>query len=498
MHLCILFTFDFIIDLKLKVMSTQKQFLYTTFIFGFLLLSCGKEKKTTIPEIPKFTYDNVIPAPFPQTGIPGFKFPEDSTVINTWVKKNDLNKIYQHGWGIWAGLTTPTSQSIGGNNLLVFETWLTPDEIINGIKKEPIQRSNRANLSKPNQFLHAELLTGQQSDTSVSESVSYSPAAAKFALDNKIFMATTLAGYQNQGMTQIPNFPSDAITIKPVFKLIKKNKLDSNGLYAMASWHGPTDSLIGYPESQWQSCIYVDINNKGNGNGAQDMTCSTPSRATTYNLTDFINYTLNVEDVYYYNKEFGLKDQLQAQVGDIAILVAMHVTTREVLRWTWQTFWWAPDPNNPPAPSSAAIAAARPLSFLKGAASHYAMAVAYSMVYPDQPYTGGQSVGDTVIGFNPYLEAGFGQNVFTGSNSFVVKNGVKIPTNVGVRTNCMSCHVYATYNPSNPNSGTPYSGDAYVSLNDPIFTGTLKLDFAWSIQGNIDTTGMAAFLAVKK
>ncbi|HMU04266.1 MAG TPA: hypothetical protein PJ990_11605, partial [Saprospiraceae bacterium] len=110
----------------------------------------------------------------------------------------------------------------------------------------------------------------------------------------------------------------------------------------------------------------------------------------------------------------------------------------------------------------------------------------------------GQSVGDTVIGFNPYLEAGFGPNVFTGSNSFVVKNGTKIMTNAGVRTNCMSCHAYAAYDVYNPSNGTPYSGDAYVDLSDTIFNGKLKLDFAWSVQGNVETTGMAAFLAKQK
>jgi hypothetical protein len=477
-------------------MATQKHFIFIMLFFASCFLACSKGKPVGKVEeaLPNFTYHTVVPAPFPQTGIPNFKFPEDSVIVNGWAKKNDLTKIYQHGWGIWAGLTSPTSQSVGGSSLLVYETWLTPAEIINGIKKEPLKRSNRANLFRPNQFAHAALKTGENADNSVSESVSYSPAAAKFALDNKIFMATTLAGYQNQGLTQIPDFPSDAITIKPVFKLIEKSKLDANGLYAMTSWHGPTDSLIGYPERKWQSCIYVDTNNKGKGNGSQDMKCTGPTPETTYNLSDFINYTLNDEDVYYYNKEFGIN----AQVGDIAILVAMHVTSREVERWTWQTFWWAPDPINPPAPSSKAIAAARPLSFLKGAASHYAMAVAYTMVYPDQPYTGGKSVGNPVIGFNPYLEAGFNQGVFTGSNSYVVNKGDTILTDVGVRTNCMSCHVYAAYDPSNPNNGTPYSGDAYVSLNDPIFTGKLKLDFAWSIQGNIDTSGMAAFMAQAK
>lgn len=459
--------------------------------FAALMYACTSKPQKTEAELeatPNFTYDEVTPVDFPDTGIPGFKFPEDSTIINGWIKKGDNKAIYQHSWGIWAGLTSPSGQTVGGKELLVFETWMTPSEMIDSIKNQPIKRSNRANLNKANQFMHAFLKSGEKPDNSVSESVSYSPPAASFAIENKLFMATTLKGYLDKGMTDIPQFPNDAITIKPVFKVIEKSKLDANGLYAMPSWHGPIDSIAAFPQREWGTCIYVDINNKGQGNGSQDNTCSNPTPQNTYNVTDFINYTLNEEDVYYYNKEFGLN----AKAGDIAILVGMHVTTKENRRWTWQTFWWAPDPTNPPTPSSKAIAAARPLKYLNGAANHYAMAVAYYMVFPEQPYTGGQSVGDTAIGFNPYLEAGFGRDVFKGSNSFVVKNGQKIMTNAGVRTNCMSCHIYAAVGPNSP-SVTPYSGDAYVSLTDPIFNGNLKLDFAWSIQGNIDSTGFEEF-----
>jgi hypothetical protein len=107
-----------------------------------------------------------------------------------------------------------------------------------------------------------------------------------------------------------------------------------------------------------------------------------------------------------------------------------------------------------------------------------------------QPDTGGESVGDPVIGFNPYLEAGFGPPVFKGSNSFVVTKGKKIMTDAGVRTNCMSCHVYATVSAADPcKSTTPYSGDAYVSLDDAAFKDQLKLDFAWSVQSNVQKDG---------
>ena len=37
----------------------------------------------------------------------------------------------------------------------------------------------------------------------------------------------------------------------------------------------------------------------------------------------------------------------QVKAGDLALLVAMHVTTKELPNWTWQTFWWEPFPTRP-------------------------------------------------------------------------------------------------------------------------------------------------------
>ena len=54
----------------------------------------------------------------------------------------------------------------------------------------------------------------------------------------------------------------------------------------------------------------------------------------------------------------------------------------------------------------------------------------------------------------------------------------------------MTCHNLAMYNPKTDyraNGGarreTPYGSDYYMSITDPVFKGSLKLDFAWSILG---------------
>jgi len=474
------------------------------YCIGAMLLctfsSCMQEKKESQKEninedksVSDFAYHEVVPAKFPPLEIAGFNFPEDSSTINKWVHELQEDSIYMHAWGIWTGLTSLTDQKIPGdpNPLRVFETWLTPEEMIAEIKNgssdyKSDSRSNRANLKKPNQFTHISSSIQTLND-SIHESVAYSPAAAKYAIDNKIFMATTLYDYGKiKKKKEIPFFPNNAVTIKPVFKLLPT--ASGQTMFSIAAWNGTTDKMVAFPEQDWNSFVTIDITNTSNGSNGK------------HNLDEFIHYKLNEEDVHYFNQEFteNANNKFNAKPGDIAVLVGMHVGTREITNWTWQTFWWDANSDSPPAPSSLAIANMRP-DELKGAARNYAMAVAYYMVNPNEPYAAETVYGNPNYAFNPYLEAGFGPNVFDDSLSFVaIDSKKKIATFVGVRTNCMSCHRMATINPeavfTAKSSKTPYVGNAFIGRNDSLFKGQLLLDFAWSVQGNIDTTGMKAYL----
>ena len=463
-------------------MNKKNYFLLTALLLT-LFFSCNNYKKDT------FTYHKVIPAEFPQVSIPGFNFPEDSLAVNNWVRTSNTEKIYQHGWGIWTGLTTETNQYIPGDKrpLRVFETWLTPEEIVDSIKNVPVRRSNRANLKTPNQLGH--FVSDQETvNDSIHESVSYSPGAASFAINNKIFMATTLLDYaKKENRKEVPFFPPNAITIKPVFKVLASSTGKTK--FNIAAWSGPNDKLAGFPEQDWGSQITVDVSEGAISDG------------TTFNVDDFINYKLNDEDVFYFNKEFteNSGNKSTAQAGDYAILVGMHVGTREITNWTWQTFWWDSNPDNPALPSSKEIADLKPRA-LRGAATNYSMAVAYYMVNPNEPYEGSNITGQPNYAYNPYLEAGFGPGTFNDALSYVkTPEGKKINTYAGTRSNCMSCHRMASINPdalsSSNTSVTPYVGNSYVSRTDSLFKDQLLLDFAWSIQGNLDTLGIKSYLA---
>jgi hypothetical protein len=428
----------------------------------------------------------------PDPGIPGFHFPESELTLNNWVFSGNNPEIYKHAWGIWTALTLESGKTIGGELLRVFETWKTPNEIIQEMDGQAAVdvHKRRLKLMKPHQFRNKQKSAPKTAeaaaslpDTSIHVSVAYNPAAADHAASNKLFYVSTLKTFLKDGYTEIPNFPLTSVTIKPVYKLIQKSNLQ-NGLYSFPVWTGPPAQLQAYDEDIWPDVVFVDINNGGKGNGSTAKKGSPPTPETTYNLTDFIYNSITAADVDYLEKELNIKG---AQPGDYVILVAMHTTTREMKRWAWQTFWWSANPSAPFSPSSSTIASFQPAQ-LQGAPRHYAMSVAYQMLVPAQPLTGGQNKGTPLFAYNPYLEAGFDPSVFQVKRPIDTPSG-PVTTEYGVQTNCMSCHGLAQYvttpgyyNDPN-NRQRPYAADFYLDLNDPIFKGNLQVDFAWSIIG---------------
>lgn len=458
-------------------------------------------------------------AEMPNTGISGFNFPEAETALNGWVFNPDSkspDNIALHGWGIWTALTTPTGQTARGvPNAPTYLTWATPEEIHNDLKSDKVvdllaaaPSARKFTVDAPAQFRHlpsaaakvpkdaAKVLkdaanqcgTGGTPDTCIFENVQYSPPAAKHAFENKLLLKATLANYLTWGYKDIPGFPPAAVAVKPVYKLIQAKDLTSKGLYVMQAWPGtPTPPKV-FPDGDWGQCVYVDPKNEGKGTGNVNVGCDESTKDTTYNLNQFIHFKITANNLAFFDFSGGET----AMAGDHVILVGMHVATRETARWTWQSFWWTPNPASPNPPSSAAIAAQRP-SELTAPAKNYAMTVAYQMLDPAQPLTGGKNIGNLVTGYNPHLEAGFGPGKKgLDDGTFGILLSVKTPssgnivTEFGVQTNCMTCHSMAQ-----TGAGGNYGSNFYVSIDpsesiEAFPPPTLKTDFLWSIP---DTVG---------
>jgi hypothetical protein len=461
----------------------------------------------------------IYPESFPDKRVSGIDFPTDSTTIIGWTNDStyanyyDSVSVYDHAWGIWAGLTAETRQKIKGDkrNLLIYETWMGINEVRDMIiANKPIVANqkgtfyrSRALLTAPKQFEHAgmsnkNLVAASKKGTAAGTlpkgfwvTVSYNPQAAQYASENKILRQSVLNNYYSKGQIgNIPVFPNDAITVKPTY-LVYSSK---SKLLQMPVWTSPPDPtgyvapIAGQGAPLFPLCVYVDTENKQRKDKklvpvSTSSTDPAAIRNATCNLNDFISFRIAKDMVGLMMEQDsiqGLNDsinpvsqggeQSQVAAGDLAILVAMHVSTKEVSNWTWQTFYWTPTPENPGAPSSR-LAYSRMSGKVKGAARHYAANAAYVMT---TPYNSPSKNAGQMFGYNPYLEGGFGPS------TFAAKNGQFPSLQFGMQSNCMSCHAMASDIPANL-----YNTDQAINLDSSVFVNLVRLDFAWSIQSSV-------------
>ncbi len=471
-------------------------------VLAFTLLLTGTLSATNHPQS-----DRILPEALPDPHLTGYAFPESEATVTSWITAmtrgtpsttlpSPTDRIQLHGWGLWTALTAETSQMTDGQRLRVFETWLTPEDLLEnstlpGVSALAQLPRRRAPLHTPAHLTAngetaggaaaAGTSSGPASTDRIVGYVKYDPTSAEHIIRQQLLSASALNALLAGGAQQIPPFPATALVVKPLFQIIKISELIEGRYYALKAWSGPPETVQPYAPAQWPGSVWIDVLGEGRGQGAIDARPaadgSTRTATTTYPLSSLINYRLSAVDATALNAD---KPGTGASAGDIAILVAMHVAGREIARWTWQTFWWTPDPDSPPAPSSPAIASQRP-NQLRGAARSYAMAQTYTMQTPDQPYVGGENSGAAVYAYNPWIEARFAPADLPDSLPGLDPNGLPATNNHGVQTNCMSCHAQANYNPNRRVTAPRFAGARYVDLADPQFVGTLQVDFLWSI-----------------
>ncbi len=444
-----------------------------------------------------------VPLPDPQ--VPGFHFPESEATIVTWVHdmgtgapgaQAAFTNIYTHGWGLWTALNMQTSQVDNGDRLRVFETWYTPQEIAEqpggtapAAPPVPLvsRRRQRAPLQDFVQFEHGlepgerDRLAQAPGSEAVFGYVKFDPTAADHVVKQQLFSLAAMNQLLMAGAQQISVFPSTALTLKSAFEVITSKTLVGGRYFRLSVWSGPPPTPQAWGPDMWPGVVWIDIMGGGSGSGQIDTEASTDggsrTDATTYPVSSMINHRLTALEAAQFNMS---QPGAGAAAGNYAVLVAMHVAGREIARWTWQTFWWTPTPDNPQLPSSQVVAAMRPAQ-LTGAPRNYAMALGYDMTTPGQPNTGGANEGNAVYAYNPYLEARFGPANLPDSEPGSDPGGQPAANNAGVNCNCMSCHIRANYNPNNLATAPKYAGARYTDLNDPQFAGTLQVDLLWSL-----------------
>jgi hypothetical protein len=358
-----------------------------------------------------------------------------------------------------------------GKYLPVWETWYSSEEIFLPKANCSKKRNNYIRtVSTPSQF------HGNDNLIQILSFNKFNMTACKFITEPHKYNGNTYYYNSRKSLTElndkfnklktalknreISQFPNRAIETKPVFMLVK-----SKGLTAIPYWQGPQNSItpINPVSSTWTNCVLFDPTSTdyirpATASETKSVSKSTNCKSYLYaGISQIYNFKLKTqEEVNGFNTVNGSK----ATIGDYAVLVAMHVNTKEIINWTWQTFFWSgglSPPNNYPGDMSL-----QPSS-LKSPWSNYAMCTAYWQEGLD---------GKIHTCFNPYLET----------------DVAGIPD--GLNSNCMSCHGLARTEPFN-NSVSPVTSypKNYVRKNnvgpgeyDPLyFKGNTRTDFSWAI-----------------
>lgn len=420
----------------------------------------------------------IIPQPLPS----GYGFPTNATTINGWVNAGDVGAMRDHAWNLWAAMSKASGQILDGVNLPVWETWYgnedlfpPPNATAATSTPEALLRSRPRLLRafvQPLQFHHnPSLAAAAAAETNIVSFNKFDPEAGRFIVARHAGPGAGTYFYNRQASLQslnqawpagtsgqdraIEEFPIEAIETKPVFRLVK-----AAGLTPQPLWQGPADATNANNPTPptWKTCVLIDPAGRGDVRPATAAEIAAKvdvgrTGCSTYlygPLSLFYSFKMNAEDAAAFVRAQGGP----AVAGDYAVLVAMHVNTKEIPFWTWQTFWWQPGGDTPNGfPGSKA----RQPASLSAPWKNYAMCTNYN-----QTVRPGSSTMD--VCFSPYLETSPG-----------------IPA--GITSNCMSCHGTArvAQNQDYPPAYTApidFFGDAtYFNA------GATHTDFSWAVPG---------------
>lgn len=418
-------------------------------------------------------------------------------VIDEWVHGEggpDTDAIHGHAWDLWRALTAPSGQELNGTPLPVWETWFSDAEVF--LDAQDVAGADSRDLDPLNQSLHAGSLAspagrdgGGSTEGAASATVLSFNRFTREILDtvhqNRWYDRSVLGALDDDldlaGATPrertIPELANTSVMVKPVWWIVPGDRPSM-----LPHWAGDGADATTDPSSPtwrtWRQCVLVDPTGASDDEREQlrsrERTCNAGQpgevrlaggsydvvrAAADPEQSDLYTFELTQDEVDGLGQfklmldDTNRQDELdRVRAGDLAVLVAMHVSTREVPNWTWQTFWWSPDAASPPDWPPDAQAPPRDLT---GPWASFDMCSAYSM---------------DVVCFNPYLETDL-----TGLFS-VDRSTDEL---VGRESNCMSCHRAASYHASEP---VEYVARGELSPDDAAWFGSgVRTEFLWSV-----------------
>jgi hypothetical protein len=390
--------------------------------------------------------------------------PRTRQTINGWIATDDTKAMTEHAWELWAALTSPTEQKLHAEEAPVFMTWwdanealLAPDQLAKGL---PAGTQFRI----PVQFQQQEVVRAERIELglgapprpphSLFEDIKYNDDIKQFIDANRYNDHAELDRINNGWSKSTPvaarnlkAFPDSSVMLKPVYQLVS-----SSAVTVLPYWAGPANSVTPATPAEYTWRRKMAVVPEG----------MDPSRVKirerdadlpVVSVNSFYHIKLTEDEV----ASVSELANMEAKAGDYMLLVGMHVASREIDSWTWQTFWWSF--TRPPVPAGVRLTIAPPFD-------HYQVSVGYSSM------TGGDNPNALpVVCYNPYLETAFGNDTF-------VREG-----QLGTESNCVSCHRAAAWPALSPGQKKKnYVANGVVDPGDRmLFANKTKTDYVWGV-----------------
>jgi len=406
-----------------------------------------------------------------------YPFPTEETRLIDMRNRQQVCKMRAHAWAIFSGLTQPVD---GRSDTAVFESWFTKCDVFLNLKcsgasnaKSKGEAPNTVKLIQaleipPQVLAEAEdlFLSGEPIAPALLKEaakaplaiVLYNQEALRHIRKYRLWDSCELDSINRElallgspiTEREIPSFPPKTVVLKTEWAIVPHDP-QAPPLYVSA-WDTRRVFIKGEASSPdtpppdghggWARTYLVDpIEGK----------CDPKTGDQRIPVSCFFHFKLTDQDAQAANQLVNLRIVRNgASGGDYAILLGLHVITREIPDWTWSTFWWHDHPND------GLYAEGRP-DTLPPLWRHYLMDTTLSMRTP------AESDGKEKICFNPYLETW-------------QKNGVS--------SNCINCHSRSVY-PTVKIPPIPWRGEAHRFPQDSYYCGETGLSFLWSIRDNV-------------
>lgn len=505
----------------------------------------------------------VIPIADMTPGKPTYR---TSAEIEQWKAADNRTAMKEHAWRLFAGLMQPVFDD-NGTTIRVYDTWYTLDEAVPPLNQKFIQfqntltsnsnagKNSMPTLTRPKailrslappgqQFAHGSASTispsshptdatlntieATQNDRALAESlvsdVKYSTEISRWIVDtliepdasgklvNQYKLKSILAG----GASALPFNETRGTMIKPAYTIVK-----GKGATVIGRWKENISVVNPVSINTIQSPNNANTRVAGERTWTQEAVIVAPGGSLTqhvYGRNGKKLPVISVNDFHYFKIDKAMATALKTGIlselmgpnigdikeGDYALLTSMHIATREVDDWTWQTFWWQPKDKQTYAELGVPPDLKRkflqkdwkPLSYFK-------IGVGYDYLTPASRAT---HANEAIISSNPYLEGAFGlpddlkavygaKGKIDGVNIFIRDaQGKAIAPYVhegnGLKTNCITCHKAAAY-PADTLGNLPagtqgrYPDYGKLTGKEDLFTGRLQTHFLWGVANKV-------------